>query len=286
MSDIFHEGEQYIQDLMGVYDKTNNNSPMRRANIPAVASNFLESLNFSVLVLSTNNKDIFSTVVYGVESFIEVRNDMKISIKLNKHSHIPAKFFDEELLNIGFIGLDFELKMRMRINGKAKIENNSINISIDEIYANCPKYIIKRVLLGELKEVGSQNIGIEKVLSNSFLNVIKDSDTFFLGTFHEKDGLDISHKAGDKGFVKVVSSTQVEFDDKTGNNYYNSLGNIHTNPYVSMLFIDFKSNNTYHISGKATVKIIVINNMKTLKVIVNCLAIMKSKNSFMLHYDK
>ncbi|WP_072682655.1 pyridoxamine 5'-phosphate oxidase family protein [Arcobacter sp. LA11] len=284
MSSIYHEGEYYIQEKMGVRKDSDSLSSMIRDTIPSVAANFLKTLNFSVLVISSNEKDLFSTVVYDINSFIEIKSHNEILIKLNNHSYIPEDFFNIETLNIGFIGLDFEQALRIRINGKAKLKDNQLFVTIEEIYSNCPKYIQRRVLKKQLERVEAQVTTNLNKIKDDINTIISNSDTFFLGSFHKIKGLDISHKGGKRGFVNVLSSKQLSFEDRPGNNLYNSLGNIHTNPYISMFFIDFKRNNTYHIKGKAEIEEIVINEKKRLRVIIEINNITKNLNSFLLNY--
>lgn len=72
-------------------------------------------------------------------------------------------------------------------------------------------------------------------MNQDLINIILNSDTFFLASSHKEKGLNVSYKGGEKGFVKIISSN----DDMPANNLYNTLGNIYTNPYINMFFIDF-----------------------------------------------
>ena len=85
-------------------------------------------------------------------------------------------------------------------------------------------------------------------------------------------------------FVKVISPTEVQFNDMPGNNLYNTLGNIYTNSLVNMLFIDFEKNNTYLILGNAKFKKILISGKDVLIVTIKCKEIIKDTNSFLLDY--
>jgi len=267
MNTIFHEGEYHIQEVMSVTKSADALSSMIKDTIPKIASYFLEDLNFCVLTLGTKNDNIFS-----------------FSINLKNKSHIPDIFFKQRLVNIGIIGLEFSTAKRIRINGKAKIINSEIIVLIDEIYSNCPKYIKKRFLQKQMKPLDTPIIENELELNQDLINVITNSDTFFLASGHKGKGLDVSYKGGEKGFVKVNSSTQLSFDDLPGNNLYNTLGNIYTNPYINMFFIDFENNNTYNILGNANIEEINIKEGKRLRVIINCIKITINKNSFSLDY--
>ena len=61
---------------------------------------------------------------------------------------------------------------------------------------------------------------------------------FFLAT-SSGDNTDCSFKGGAPGFVRVTAPNQLIFPDYDGNRMYKSLGNIHINPNVGLLFINF-----------------------------------------------
>ena len=284
MNKVFHEGECHIQELMSVRKSADTLSSMIKYSLPSVAKNFLNYLKFCVITLSTKEDDLFSSVVYSNTNFITIKDDNTIYISLNNKSHISSLYYEEKNLQIGFLGIDFENAMRIRINGTATINNEILEVSINEVYSNCPKYITKRLHKKDLKSNLIQSILKDKKLTEQSIQMISNSDTFFLSSFHKKRGADISHRGGNKGFVKVLSSNKLEFDDMPGNNLYNTLGNIYTNPLINMLFIDFENNDSYLILGKATFEKILFNEKNILRVTIECLEIIKNINSFLLDY--
>jgi predicted pyridoxine 5'-phosphate oxidase superfamily flavin-nucleotide-binding protein len=284
MNEVFHEGEYHVQELMGVRKSSDTLSSMIKDSLPAVAKNFLAYLKFCVISLSTKNDELFSSVVYDIKSFITIEDDNTIYINLKNCSYIPKSYYENKEFKIGFLGIDFENAMRMRINGTATIINNSLKISTNEVYSNCPKFIKKRVHSENLKPTLAKSILKTKELKEELIKVITNTDTFFLSSLHKKRGADISHRGGKKGFVKIISSTQLQFDDMPGNNLYNTLGNIHTNSLVNMLFIDFEKNDTYVVIGNAKFNKTIIADKNVLRVTIECSEIIKDTNSFLLDY--
>ena len=284
MFSLYHEGEKYIQSLMDVGDKAESLSAMIQNEIPSDASDFLKSLRFGVIALSIDNQEVYTTLVYSDSCFITEERKDKIRISLKYHDYIPEEFFEVEDVNIGFIGLDFEKAMRVRINGFAKVERKNISLRVQEIYANCPRYIHKRVLQPKLKDLGESSIVRDTKMSAECMEVIKKADTFFLASSHTVKGVDVSHKGGKAGFVTPLSSSRLIFEDVPGNNMFNSLGNIHTNPFVSLLFTDFEKGDSYHLQGKAEIKESMYEEKKHLQVAVYCESIVVTKNLFRQDY--
>jgi len=284
MNTVFHEGEFHIQETMGVRKDSDALASMIRDTLPFIAKGFLQNLKFCVLTLLINENELYSIVVYDEINFIDIRNDSSLIIDLNKKSYLPLSFSNKNDLKIGLLGIDFEQAMRIRINGKAKILNNKIIVSIQEAYANCPKYIKKRIYKQSEKKLLIQHIIKSQKITKEFSHVISNTETFFLSTYHDKKGADISHKGGDKGFIKVVSPTAIQFIDMPGNNLFNSLGNIYTNTLVNLLFIDFVKKDTYLFIGNASLKLIFENKRKAFEVTINCISLIKNTNSFNMNY--
>jgi len=70
---------------------------------------------------------------------------------------------------------------------------------------------------------------------------IERMDMFFLATADADGRPQCSYKGGDPGFVRVLDEHTVAFPNYDGNGMYLSMGNLLTNQYVGMLFIDFVS---------------------------------------------
>ena len=64
-------------------------------------------------------------------------------------------------------------------------------------------------------------------------------------------GLDASHRGGRPGFVAVSNDGMLAFDDYSGNDMFQTLGNLTSNPAAAMLFVDFETAATLQLSGEA-----------------------------------
>jgi len=83
--------------------------------------------------------------------------------------------------------------------------------------------------------------------------LIEESRFFFIATSYQ-DNVDCSMRSGDPGFVRITGPDTLEYPEYDGNNMYRTLGNIHRNPNVGLLFVrlDGKTFRT-RIRGKATI---------------------------------
>lgn len=55
------------------------------------------------------------------------------------------------------------------------------------------------------------------------------------------NGIDVSHRGGNPGFVHIVNETTLEFSDNSRNMMFNTLGNVALNPDAGLVFIDFEA---------------------------------------------
>jgi predicted pyridoxine 5'-phosphate oxidase superfamily flavin-nucleotide-binding protein len=83
--------------------------------------------------------------------------------------------------------------------------------------------------------------------------LIEAADMFFLATADERGLPDCSYKGGDPGFVRVLDERTLAFPSYDGNGIFASLGNIHVNPQVGILFVDFERGHRLRLRGEASV---------------------------------
>ncbi len=83
---------------------------------------------------------------------------------------------------------------------------------------------------------------------------IESAIYFFLATADADGRPDCSFKGGAPGFVRVTAPDELAFPDYDGNGMFKSLGNLHVNPSVGLLFIDMHGKpRRLRINGEASV---------------------------------
>jgi predicted pyridoxine 5'-phosphate oxidase superfamily flavin-nucleotide-binding protein len=89
-------------------------------------------------------------------------------------------------------------------------------------------------------------------LSAEDRKIIDNAAFFFIATADADGCPDCSIKGGNPGFVTCVSDTALAFPNYDGNGMFRSLGNIHSNPSVGLLFVEFgKHPKKLRINGRA-----------------------------------
>jgi uncharacterized protein len=122
-------------------------------------------------------------------------------------------------------------------------------------FGNCAQYIQSR----DLRSAPAMPAPAETLdhLDAAAASTITQADTFFVasasGPRDRPDlGVDVSHRGGRPGFVRVDGNV-LTIPDFAGNRFYNTLGNLLLYPRVGLLFIDFALGDLLQISGETEI---------------------------------
>jgi len=253
---VYHDGEKQVQKLAGVRQQAEQLSGMVQDSLTPPAVRFLLAQRLAVLTTIGAQDSLWVSALIGESGFIYPLAAEQILIDahtLPKSDILWSNLQGSESRSTGMLAIDFGQRRRLRINGKARVDQDFIILDLEQTYGNCPKYIQKRELEDDGQAVTQEQ---PESSSSAFLSsedsaLISSADTFFIGTFAQDGGADASHRGGQPGFVEVIDKNHIRFPDYSGNNMFNTLGNLALNPNVGLLFADFESGNTLQISGHA-----------------------------------
>lgn len=90
-------------------------------------------------------------------------------------------------------------------------------------------------------------------LSAEEAEFIQARDSFYLSTVTESGWPYVQHRGGSRGFLRVVSPTQLAFADYKGNRQMLSTGNLAGNDRVALFLMDYPQRTRLKILGHARV---------------------------------
>jgi uncharacterized protein len=156
---------------------------------------------------------------------------------------------------VGLIVVEFATRRRLRINGTlSDTGSDRLRIDVEQAYGNCPQYIQNRQLhTAPASARSAEPVRHGHTLTQDDIDLVRRADTFLIGTTHPTRGNDSSHRGGPPGFVRVEDG-QLWWPDYWGNNMFNTLGNLQADPAAALLFCDFTTGHTLHLSGQATLE--------------------------------
>jgi predicted pyridoxine 5'-phosphate oxidase superfamily flavin-nucleotide-binding protein len=152
---------------------------------------------------------------------------------------------------IGLLGIDLATRRRNRANGViATATDTALVVAVEQSSGNCPQYIHIRDMQAAPAGAGSAE-RLDR-LDPAARAVIETTDTLFVATTGGAEGVDISHRGGKPGFVRVDGDT-LTIPDFSGNSYFNTLGNLLLDPRAALLIADFSTGDLLHLQGRTEI---------------------------------
>src|SRR5262249_49525635 len=126
-------------------------------------------------------------------------------------------------------------------------------IGVREVFPNCPKYIQRRapVAGGATSAPAAPERGVS--LDAERRAFLARADTLFVASFHPTRGVDVSHRGGAPGFVRVVDDRTLRVPDYPGNGMFQTLGNFEVAPRAGLVAVDFERRRLLSLTGTVSV---------------------------------
>jgi predicted pyridoxine 5'-phosphate oxidase superfamily flavin-nucleotide-binding protein len=136
---------------------------------------------------------------------------------------------------IGILGIDPATRRRNRANGRIReTDATGLTVAVGQSFGNCPQYIQTRDLLEGTATTAGEVEHLAR-LDMAARDAVAAADTFFVASSAGANGgpaggMDMSHRGGRPGFVRVLEGDTLEIPDYHGNGYFNTLGNLLLDP--------------------------------------------------------
>ena len=253
----FHEGECEVQQRVGEEHIAKRTGQIISDRIPGRAIEFVNKQPMVITSSIDKDKNIWTSILVGKPGFVTALDEQNVQINLSKLVSSKLDLFWENIrenTNIGMLFIELTTRKRLRVNGMVSLSNENINVSVQQAYPNCPKYIQRREIEVVKTDTDLSNSNLNgSSLTNDLKQWIENLDTMFVGSSDDKSNLDASHRGGDSGFIQIVDESTLKIPDYPGNSMYNTLGNFMSNPKAGLLFVDFKEGKTLQLTGKAEI---------------------------------
>ncbi len=164
---------------------------------------------------------------------------------------------------IGLLGIEPHTRRRNRMNGVVQaVDAAGFSVRVSQSFGNCPKYIQAREPeYLQARALAAPVVHAAGQLDHAARRMIEAADTLFIATAYAGDsaeagragGVDVSHRGGKPGFVRVGEDGTLTLPDFFGNFFFNTLGNIAVNPRAGLLFIDFDTGDLLYLAVTAEI---------------------------------
>ena len=250
MSSPFHPGEQQIQQRLGVREKLEAiGRRVIRDHMPEQHREFFAMLPWLLVGSLDDDGQPQASVLWGKAGFLNSPQPKRLIVNARPEADDPLTANLREGASLGLLGIEPPTRRRNRLNGRITApRKDGFAVDVRESFGNCPKYIQRRDWQSQKRQGGAMYQG--DGLNAHWLELALTSDTLFIASRHERD-VDISHRGGPPGFVRLGEDGRLWLPDYSGNLMFNTLGNLLLEPRCALLWIDFNSGDLLHLEAMA-----------------------------------
>ncbi|MDP3796772.1 MAG: pyridoxamine 5'-phosphate oxidase family protein [Polaromonas sp.] len=262
----FHEGERAVQARVGVQERMAQLGPrVIRDFMPDQHREFFEQLPFVIAGTADASGQPWASVLAAPPGFIHSPDPRRLVLQAQPLPGDPLQDTLAEGAAIGLLGMEPHTRRRNRMNGVVQgLGAAGFSVQVSQSFGNCPKYIQAREPVYDRGHVPVPPVVHQAGrLDDAARALIAAADTLFIATAYTGDGdsdgagraggVDVSHRGGKPGFVRVDEDGTLTVPDFMGNFFFNTLGNIAVNPRAGLLFIDFDSGDRLYLAVTADI---------------------------------
>lgn len=253
----WHEGERFIQEKLGVAERMEVvGQRVVREFMPDQHRDFYAQLPFIVLGSVDAQDDAWATFIEGRSGFMFSPSPTVLDIAAPRDMSDPASEGMSDGKPIGLLGIEMHTRRRNRMNGFVSTSRDGFRVDVDQSFGNCPRYIQLRDF-EFVRDPGRPFTGeIENLsmLDPAARATVESADAFFVASYADREDrrqVDVSHRGGKAGFVRVAEDGTLTIPDFDGNLFFATLGNIVLNGKAGLLFVDFASGDMLQMTGDA-----------------------------------
>lgn len=256
----WHAGEVAMHEHAGVAQRLGEiGARVIRDHLIEQHREFYPKLPFVVLGSVDGNGDAWATLRAAKPGFLQTPDAHTLSVALARDAADPADAGLNDGQAIGVLGIELSTRRRNRLNGTIRRSHAAaFDIAVEHSFGNCPKYITLRQFEFS-RDPAMPMSGVADLsdrLDARAVKLIERADTLFVASYADRgDGrrqIDVSHRGGKPGFVRVKDGV-LTIPDFTGNQFFNTLGNLLVNPKVGLVFADFTTGDLLQMSGDGAV---------------------------------
>ncbi|ATA57094.1 flavin-nucleotide-binding protein [Variovorax boronicumulans] len=263
----FHAGERALQSLVGSREQMEAMGPrVIRDYMPDQHREFFALLPF--LVVGSLDADLqpWASMLAAPAGFVHSPDATHLRIDALPGAGDPLTGQLVPGATLGLLGIQPHTRRRNRMNGTVEaLDAAGFMVEVQQSFGNCPRYIQAREPVFAAPPAHEPAVQWLDTLDLAAERLIGAADTLFIATAYpdavaagdaadaRSHGVDVSHRGGRPGFVRVDAGGVLTVPDFNGNRFFNTLGNLQAHPRAGLLFVDFDTGELLHLSATAEI---------------------------------
>ena len=257
----WHAGELAMQRSGGSAEKlATRGHLLLRDHLIDQHRQFYPQLPFIVAGAVGSEGDPWATILSGQPGFLQAPDPYRLSIAAARDPQDPADSGMNDGEAVGLLGIELHTRRRNRLNGLVRRNGAAaFDVLVQQSFGNCPQYIQLREFAFVRDPATPSRAAPRELdrLDDRARAMITGADTLFVASYVDDATrgrmVDVSHRGGRPGFVRVGSDEVLTIPDFSGNRFFNTLGNLIANPKAGLLFVDFETGDVLQLTGDAEV---------------------------------
>lgn len=259
----FHAGERAAQARAGFTEAAEATGRRSiRETMPDQHRQFYAQLPFMIVGGTDSAGQPWPSWRVGQPGFVSSPDSKMLRIAGGALPGDPLDGTWREGALFGGLGIELPTRRRNRINGVVtSVDGEVLTIRVSQSFGNCPKYIQSRmpewIVPDDLPPVPAQKRATQ--LSETDRGLLERADTFFIASVNASGeaaaarGVDVSHRGGVPGFVRVDDAHTLTTPDFAGNKFFNTIGNLLLDPRAGLVFADFERGDLLYLAVDAEI---------------------------------
>ncbi|KAI3321217.1 hypothetical protein HD806DRAFT_200038 [Xylariaceae sp. AK1471] len=300
----WHPGEQAVQRMLGVPSRDNPTvHGLRQAHgyralvSPLVAFGTLDERGRPWVTVWGGEAGFCRPIaenVLGVNGIADARFDPVLkalfAVEADAADDGGRRIVDGEVIRPGggkvmaALSIDLETRDRLKLAGRfiagavtgttPSVANLQMAFAVEEALGNCPKYLNKKRIVPhvptpELVRVAGSGSVNGLPLPQEAVELILKADLFFIASKHGDGSMDVNHRGGAPGFLRVFRNQECNaksegenngeggvtlvYPEYSGNRLYQTLGNLREDPVAGLVVPDFETGDVLYLTGRTTI---------------------------------
>ena len=266
----FHAGERALQSLAGSREQMEVAGPrVIRDHMPDQHREFFAQLPFLVVGSLDAALQPWASVLAAPAGFMHSPDATHLRVDALPAPGDPLAGPLTQGATLGLLGIQPHTRRRNRMNGTVEaLDGAGFTVAVQQSFGNCPRYIQAREPVPASNRGHAPPVQPAQWLDKLDLaahRLIGSADTLFIATAYPNEaaagdeadasshGVDVSHRGGRPGFVRIDGDDTLTVPDFNGNRFFNTLGNLAAHPRAGLLFIDFDSGDLLHVAVMAEI---------------------------------
>src|SRR5690606_28448717 len=255
----WHAGEIYLQERIGVAERMRAvGQRVVRDYMPDQHREFYAQLPFIVLGSVDGAGDAWATILTGRPGFMASPTPTSLDIAAQADPGDPAGARPPARAPPGLLGVEMHTPRPPPVNGIGRHARAGPHARGGHSVGQRPRDLQPpgRRFAREPGQPPAAQPEDLPGLDPAARAMIEGADAFFVASYAdraERRQVDVSHRGGKAGFVRVGDDGLLTVPDFDGNLFFATLGNFVLNGKAGLIFIDYERGDVLQMTGDATV---------------------------------